>query len=149
MIPFGNAVKKAEQDFRLIEKLEAERDAIVVRALMAYRTLRERNYIFPGNYPPNTVTEDGDSDVDAVVSFLRDCCVVSEGEWTPTQTLFQAFTAEHGEICGLGRFSELLLNLCQSQGLPVEKGRGRVNSGENPVFGYRNLTLRESGVGSH
>ena len=145
VIPFGNAVKKEDQDFCLSKKLEAERDAIVVQALVAYRTLRKNHYIFPGNYPPNTVTEDDDSDVDAVVSFLRDCCEVSDGAWTPTQVLFQAFTVEHGEICGLGRFSELLLNLCQSQGLPVEKSRGRIHPGENPVFGYKNLILKNKG----
>lgn len=145
VIPFGNAVKKEDQDFCLSKKLEAERDAIVVQALVAYRTLRKNHYSFPGNYPPNTITEDDDSDVDAVVSFLRDCCEVSDGAWTPTQVLFQAFTVEHGEICGLGRFSELLLNLCQSQGLPVDKSRGRICPGENPVFGYKNLILKNKG----
>lgn len=143
LIPFATSVAKEDWDLKLGDKLQAERDAIVVRAMMAYRSLRRHNYIFSGDYPLNLVTEDGVSDLAAVTVFLRNCCEISEGEWTPTQTLYARFSALHKGVCEVGRFSELLLHLCQAQCLPVRKMRGRIAGKENPVYGFENLILKE------
>lgn len=143
LVPFAVSFEKVNQDFELGEKLQAERDAIVVRALMAYRSLRQRKYIFSGDYPLNLVTEDGESDLAAVTVFLRNCCEIREGEWTPTQTLYARFSAKHKNACEVGRFSELLLHLCETQHLPVRKKRGRLAAKGNPIYGFENLILKD------
>lgn len=143
LVPFAVSFEKANQDFELGKKLQAERDAVVVRALMTYRTLRQHKYIFSGDYPLNLVTEDGDSDLAVVTVFLRNCCEIHEGEWTPTQTLYARFSAQHENACEVGRFSELLLHLCQAQRLPVRKKRGRLAAKGNPIYGFENLILKD------
>ena len=59
VIPFARTVPLNERDFQLEEKLNAERDAIIVQALAAYRRLVKSNYRFAGDFPINAVTEDG------------------------------------------------------------------------------------------
>ena len=122
--------------------MQAERDAIVVKALMAYRSLRQHNYIFSGDYPLNLVTEDGASDLAAVTAFLRNSCEICKGSWTPTQTLYTEFSTQYEGVCEVGRFSELLFHLCQTQCLPVRKMRGRIAAKGNPVYGFENLILK-------
>ena len=143
LIPFAVSVAKKDWDHDLSDKLQAERDAIVVKALMAYRSLRQHNYIFSGDYPLNLVTEDGTSDLAAVTAFLRNSCEICKGSWTPTQTLYAGFSQQYEGICEVGRFSELLLHLCQAQCLPVRKIRGRIAAKGNPVYGFENLILKE------
>ncbi len=45
VIPFAKSVPRDARDFWLEEKLNAERDAIIVQALAAYRRLVKSNYI--------------------------------------------------------------------------------------------------------
>lgn len=89
VIPFARTVPSDERDFRLEEKLDAERDAIIVQALAAYRRLVKSNYRFAGDFPINAVTEDGgESTADKVAQFLREDCEIAPGVWTPTGTLY-------------------------------------------------------------
>ena len=48
VIPFVNSIPREQQDHGLLDKFEAERSAIVVKALGYYRQLRANNYIFTG-----------------------------------------------------------------------------------------------------
>lgn len=147
VIPFAFSVDPSDRDFQLPQKLACERDAIVFQALMAYRQLAANNYQFAGHFLPNECLGDGqDSCPDAIAVFLRECCRVSEGSWVPTADLYQAFTLRHGALCSDKQFSAILLQLCQTQHLPVEKRRARLSAGSNPIYGFWGLELLEGGV---
>lgn len=147
VVPFAFSVPRSYQDFQLPQKLARERDAIVFRSLMAYRQLAANNYQFSGHFLPNECLGDGqDSCPDAIAIFLRECCRVREGSWVPTADLYQAFTLRHGALCSDKQFSAILLQLCQTQHLPVEKRRARLSAGSNPIYGFGGLELLEGGV---
>lgn len=54
-VPFKYPVPLEEIDVNLLDKLWLERDGIVTAAITAYWQLKNRNYIFSGNYEPNVV----------------------------------------------------------------------------------------------
>ena len=143
VVPFAVSVGREQQDFHLPAKLKAERSAIIYRALLAYRELRETNYVFAGNFPPNVVLGDSKSVLDAISAFIAKRCRISEGSWTPTDSLYTAFVREYGQLCGEGKFSESFLRLCRTQELPVMKKRGRVKPSANPTYGFQNIEMKE------
>ena len=144
VIPFARTVPLDERDFRLEEKLHAERDAIIVQALAAYRRLVKSNYRFAGDFPINAVTEDGrESTADKVAQFLREDCEIALGVWTPTGTLYAAFVRRFGNLCNDRSFSGLLFSIALSAGYPVGKDKDRTSPKANSVWGFENLKLKE------
>lgn len=140
VIPFARTVPSDERDFRLEEKLNAERDAIIVQALAAYRRLVKSNYRFAGDFPINAVTEDGgESTADKVAQFLRENCEIALGVWTPTGTLYAAFVRRFGNLCNDRSFSGLLFSIALSAGYPVGKDKDRTSPKANSVWGLENL----------
>ena len=148
VIPFARTVPSDERDFRLEEKLNAERDAIIVQALAAYRRLVKSNYRFAGDFPINAVTEDGgESTADKVSQFLREDCEIALGVWTPTGTLYAAFVRRFGNLCSDKSFSGLLFSIALSAGYPVGKDKNRTSPKVNSVWGFANLKLKEKADG--
>ena len=148
VIPFARTVPSDERDFRLEEKLNAERDAIIIRALAAYRRLVKSNYRFAGDFPINAVTEDGgESTADRVAQFLREDCEIALGVWTPTGTLYAVFVRRFGNLCNDRSFSGLLFSIALSAGYPVSKDKDRTSPKANSVWGFENLKLKENADG--
>lgn len=145
VVPFCRSFNGKEQDYRLPQKLAAERSAIIVQALTVYQNLRQNGFEFAGNYEVNQVLgcELPVSAEDAVAIFLKNNCEAAEGAWTPTQTLYEAFTRQFGNVCQDRRFSELLLQTVAALGLHVRKGRSRITSNSNPLYGFIGLKLKE------
>ncbi len=144
VIPFARTVPPDERDFRLEEKLNAERDSIIFQALAAYRRLVKSNYRFAGDFPINAVTEDGgESTADRVSQFLREDCEIALGVWTPTGTLYAAFVRRFGNLCNDRYFSGLLFSIALSAGYPVGKDKDRTSPKANSVWGFENLKLKE------
>ena len=140
VIPFAKSVPRDARDFWLEEKLNAERDAIIVQALAAYRRLVKSNYRFAGDFPINAVTEDGgESTADKVAQFLREDCEIAPGVWTPTGTLYAAFVRRFGNLCNDRYFSGLLFSIASSAGYPVGKDKDRTSPKANSVWGFENL----------
>ena len=148
VIPFARTVPLDERDFRLEEKLNAERDAIIIQALAAYRRLVKSNYRFAGDFPINAVTEDGgESTADRVAQFLREDCEIALGVWTPTERLYEAFARRFGNLCSDRYFSGLLFSIALSAGYPVGKDKDRTSPKANSVWGFENLKLKENADG--
>lgn len=140
VIPFAKSVPRDARDFWLEEKLNAERDAIIVQALAAYRRLVKSNYRFAGDFPINAVTEDGgESTADKVAQFLREDCEIALRVWTPTGTLYAAFVRRFGNLCNDRSFSGLLFSIALSAGYPVGKDKDRTSPKANSVWGFENL----------
>lgn len=140
VIPFARTVPSDERDFQLEEKLNAERDAIIVQALAAYRRLVKSNYRFAGDFLINAVTEDGgESTADKVGQFLREDCEIAFGVWTPTGALYAAFVRRFGNLCNDRYFSGLLFSIALSAGYPVGKDKDRTSPKANSVWGFENL----------
>jgi len=57
-VPFRFTVPVEAQDPALLDKFQAERTAIITKALLAYRDLRARGYRFSGDYPLNGSIDD-------------------------------------------------------------------------------------------
>ena len=143
IVPFARSVPLEQRDFSLAKKLEQERSAIIVRALWAYKGLRENRYHYAGDFRPNAVLGSGQGFyIDKIAAFLNSFCEYEEGAWTATQTLFARFTETNGVSCPDKAFSRVFLQLCDAQGLPVERCRGRLAPSLNPIWGFRGIKLK-------
>ena len=145
VIPFSVAVDKANQDLHLSEKLDRERSAIIVQALRYYQALARNNFIFSGDYQLNEVVaaNSGHSTIDNIAAFLQDSCEQIKDAWVSTDALYAAFVAQYGAGCSKNTFSRLLLQICQSSGINVQKHRHRTIAGGNPVYGFSGLRFKE------
>lgn len=145
VIPFTVSVPREAQDRQLPQKLEKERDAIIVQALVAYRELVSSGYLFAGSYRPNESisTSEAKDPVDAVTQFLVELCDYWEGNWTPTEQLYAAFIDKYGLLCGKNEFSGIALRLCGTLYPGAERKRGRVTPSSNPTWGFAGLKLKE------
>lgn len=142
VVPFSLSVDKEHQDHTLPESLARERDAIVVRALEAYRELRERNYVFSGEFCLNEVI-DGEALAGKLVAFQKECCNLEDGSWVATDQLYTTFVALYGDCCSKNVFSAQLFQLTQTQKLPIQRTRNRLTPSGNPVWGFKGLKLKE------
>lgn len=143
VIPFKVSIPREAQDRQLSQKLEQERDAIIVRALDAYRELRNNGYIFAGYYLPNEAVAGESNPVDAIAHFFTSDCELLGGGWEPTERLYRAFVSRYGPLCGKNSFSTLALHLCEAKYPNVERSRARITSSSNPTWGFKNIKLRE------
>lgn len=143
VIPFKVSIPREAQDRQLSQKLEQERNAIIVRALDAYRELRNNGYIFAGYYLPNEAVAGESNPVDAIAHFFTSDCELLGGGWEPTERLYRAFVSRYGPLCGKNSFSTLALRLCGAKYPNVERSRARITSSSNPTWGFKNIKLRE------
>ncbi len=146
-VPFTHPVPPERQDKGLIDKLIAEKDAILFRALDAAKGLRQSNYCFSAYFPvnsPETLVQDESSlpfaiDYRSVIAdLLTTDTVYAEGCFLPLSLLY-----DHGKgkVSGLqfkdvSRYCDSLLNPNRHP-----KTKRRYPGYQNPVYGYDNLTL--------
>lgn len=143
VVPFARSIRKQDQNPRLPDLLATERDSIIVRALGAYRELKEQNYCFAGSYQANVVGGlDGETALDKVANFLQNSCQIDPTAWTSSDCLFARFVELYGNCCGRKKFSAILNNLCKTQELPVLHDRDRTKTSSNSIWGFRGLKLR-------
>lgn len=143
VIPFTLSIPRENQDRQLPQKLEQERDAIIVRALDAYRELRANGYIFAGCYLANEAIGGEANPIDAVTRFFDIFCELVEGSWESTERLYSIFVREYGPICGKNEFSGLVFRLCAVLYPEVERKRNRIIPSSNPTWGFSNIRLKE------
>lgn len=142
-IPFRYAVPEDRQDKNLLQKLESERPAIVLRALAAYRELAARNFRFlMGSEGAVCGYSKSHEDLER---FVDECCIFDSAAKTSTKDLhlaFYGFCERHGLpfIQDAAAFSQRLNRLCS--GRAVNK-RMRIK-GES-VNGYLGLSLVKGG----
>lgn len=141
VIPFARTIPRDEQDFNLDSKLEREKDAIAAKAIRHFLDLRANKYIFAGNYSANCTISPGEDLISKICLFLTDFCTEAD-EWTPTETLYSAFSSIFGPICNKKTFSERLY-LCSPSIYPdIVRKRDRIDSKGNPLYGYKGIRLK-------
>lgn len=141
VLPFTRAIPQSEQNFDLLAELEEERDAVIVKALAAYCELRERHYIFSGDFIINAAVSGGVEISDRIAQFFFENCVGAD-TWTPTSVFFEEFCHQFGTTCAKNTFSEIFNLIVKGACPSVTKQRGRINGQGNPVWGYQGLALK-------
>ena len=144
VIPFMRSIPREQQDHGLLDKFDAERSAIVVKALGYYHQLRENNYIFAGNFPSNLVCQDENQICSRISSLLHTHFEESEGEWIPASEILHTYTEVFGEELPLQIFSRFVARVALSIYPSIRKKRKRVDGIGNPVSGFENLRKVES-----
>ncbi len=95
IIPFVNSIPQNEQDPYILNKLLAERDAIVTHAFYVYKSLMAKNFVFSGDeaYYENLANmATTDTSYETMRIFSDNFCTFDGTSFTPTETLFQAYT---------------------------------------------------------
>ncbi len=139
VIPFCYSVPKEQQDFHLLERLDAERGAIVSKAIRAYFQLRNQHYRFSGSYRLN-----------AVYSLQQQTAANASVELTIYEYLHVSYEAQEGAVVFLeDAYAEFIQRYCGcSIAMPVfskimiqyaeetygaQQARKRKSSGGNPI----------------
>ncbi len=143
VIPFRFSVRPELRNDDLLQLLECERDAVVVKALGYYARLLENHYIFSGDFPPNQVCERASgtsADLSsAVATFLLTCCDQDPTAWTSTRDLFSAFAED---FPGVGEYMTFSSAITTFRLPNVQKTRKRPIGETNPVSGFQGLKLK-------
>lgn len=145
VIPFARTIPQEEQDFDLDAKLQAEKDAVVAKAIRYFLNLRGNRYIFAGNFPANCAVSTGDDLVSKIFFFLSEYCTEGDG-WTPTEVLYAAFSSTFGPVCSARSFAERLSLYYKSVYPRSGRKRERIDGKGNAVWGYTCIQLK-AGVG--
>lgn len=136
LIPFLRSIPVELQDRSLGDRLAAERDGIIMKALWYYRSLRDRNYQFAGDFSPNSAVSGYDDAMDSLVRFLRDKYRAAPSGWVSSQTLYNDFASMYGFRWPLNTFSEHVNSIITILFPSARRGRGRTSSSANPIGGY-------------
>lgn len=150
VIPFMNVVPKETVDTELLDKLKMERDAIFTKALHAYYTLRNNNYVFEPilpEYDSESMIECTYSDGkgwynynNGVSEFLEECCVLRADLKIYSENLFMAykmFCSEKGydALKSSAKLSEKIYRITR-----IEQSRFRI--GDNNKRGFVGIGLK-------
>lgn len=153
VLPFRVSIPKSRQNPQLLASFEPERNAICNKALAAYTRLRQRGYIFSGDFRVNEVCDSVQSrsetvDVDALLrNFLAKRCVFGDAETGEfTADLYAAFCDFAGDSSvSITDFSRQMLAMCGDR---ICRKRWRAKDGNgNPQGGFRGISLRVACVG--
>lgn len=149
VLPFQYSVPKNRQDPFLLERLLAERPAILYRAIQAYYELMANHFIFEGDDQFNNnaflgIEADSDMPTDEVEQFTQACCVRAASDWfTPTGQLheaYQTYCKSKGYRCIGERqaFSARLRPILEAK---FQARRDKKRVGGVPTNGYRGVRL--------
>ena len=135
-IPFAYTIPQEKRDPALLTKLIYERTAIVRKALNAYYELRDRYYIFSGDYPLNATSAlyDNDSAFDVktcIYSFLKTHFVEDSGGGIFISDAHKAFIGRYDYIA-VNTFSQHFLRFA-SELYGATKKRDRQDVYKNPT----------------
>jgi len=148
-VPFRNSVPKEQWDIALLSKLLSERDGIATKAMAAYGRLRMNNYIFPGEYGINAITDRGNcggefADVPAMIcEFVRSSYERCPGSAVFIEEAYGIFI-QTGCSVPLNSFSHHFAKYAEQLFGAVKKrkrGTGMINA-QHCVIGIR---LRQNG----
>lgn len=142
IIPFQFSIPKDQQDKHLLEKMMAERSAIVLKALDAYLRLKANNYRFTQVDAGTTAFAGYVPDSEMFQAFLEQCCVFAPDEYAYTADLLDAYNrlrASHNvpPIMDAATFSRQLNRYCAGR---ISGKKRRIN-GQN-LNGYDGIGLR-------
>lgn len=149
LIPFRYSVPKERQNPYLLEQLKGERPGILYRAILEYRELRHNGYVFSGDDRISFFTQCADrgtDPVDAMETFLADCCSVDSEAFTSTESLHLAyldFCREH-RLPALNDRAAFSRQFSTAAGAAVKREKQRVNG--VPMNGYRGIILIGGGA---
>ena len=151
LIPFLYSVEECDKDFELSKKLWDSRNAIVTKAVKAYRRLYENNFVF-------TQCRLADDMIDSwrnrpadyrVRVFVDKMCVINREEitiFTPTEELFRAYQqfwkAKGYEIAD---DEKILFSKQLHEGTQLEPKKKRCPGYTSPVNGYCGIKLNDTG----
>ncbi|MBO5021094.1 MAG: hypothetical protein J6D52_10560 [Clostridia bacterium] len=146
-IPFLYTTPIEKRDPLLLEKLRYEQSVIINKALDAYLKLRERHYVFSGDYELNSAQvlyQNNDIVVDvksAIYSFLRNGFIVCEESGVFTQEAYEAFVSQYGSI-HINLFSQ---NFAHYAGeiFGAKKSRSRQDGDKNPTSYIKGIKFKE------
>ena len=146
VIPFKYAIPKKQQDHSLSEKLENEKQAIAMKALLHYKNLKNNNYEFIGEEFILQESEIVMSEEKSILFFINECCEFSsQEEKTFTSTLYDAYITfckdRRLPYCSnIVSFSEILKKNCGSKIVP-SKWRNKAEA-DGPQNGYKGIVLK-------
>jgi len=152
-VPFRNSVPRAQQRHDLLDLINQERTAIVNHSIQAYLSLRNRNYIFSGEYQLNGIfhhelEEDIPNSIDGMMKrFVVECCDLDCDAISSFDALFRSFSHQFGAgLISNTKFSSRLLDICAQLGVPVSRcGKKRLagDPSGNPLASVKGIRLRE------
>lgn len=132
-VPFAYPVVPEDIDVNLLDKLWQERDGIVSLAMAAYFQLKYRNYVFSGNYEPNTVVvqnETSENDVEAnILKYLHESFEVENGAITFVVDALENYLKKYPDIT-INSFSPYFKYLAHEI-FGADEDRKRRHSGAN------------------
>ena len=154
-IPFRYSVPVEAQDPALLDKLQAERTAIITKALLAYRDLRARGYRFSGDYPLNGSIEESlvqappsKADLEQIlIDYIRNSIVPDPGSMVFTEDLHEQMKTMEPAFMSMDvkRFGGLMSNTMELL-FPTEMERGIIKKDRKYKPGNSNATSVYLGV---
>lgn len=144
VVPFFFSVPEDVQDRRLGEKLAAERDGVIAKALHFYIALRDRNYRFTGHFPANMAVMGYDDSSDCLIRFLREECEEMPQGWVSTQELYTRFCRRFGERWAMNVFSGRMNDVLMFAFPGARKMRSRISGSGNPIGGFYGMVLKNT-----
>lgn len=129
-IKCGSSIPENQRDKKLIEKLYAEREAIIYLAVMEFKKTIENNYTFTVSAKSKELLEEYKIENDIVLQFINECCEIrTTYDNVTTKVLYDAFKTwcfQNGEryIPKKSQFSE---GICNFYGVePTRTGRNKI-----------------------
>ena len=145
-VPFKYPVSLEEIDVNLLDKLWLERDGIVTATITAYWQLKNKNYIFSGNYEPNVVViHNPDTEIDnktIIAKYLIDDFETDAESIVFIEDAYNVFLKINPKI-SMNVFSSYFKCLAYEI-FGAEEGRKRRYSGANAQSCVKGIRLKES-----
>lgn len=94
IMPFVHSVPKSEQDPNLRGHLYNERDAIFLRAMLAYKNLKANNYVFSGEFEANMIYNNYFNLINSentLTIFVNECCIFDATAKVYTNDLYNSY----------------------------------------------------------
>jgi hypothetical protein len=147
VIPFRFSVPSEERDPNLMDKILAERNAIVYRGLQTYLRLTQQKFTFSGQFALNECGcfSAGSGSIGSqlegeVEQFLADHFAACEGCFVPMTIIFELFTLEGHHATRL-EFADLAYALAINM-FGAERTKRRFEGYPNAVHGLLNVSLK-------
>ncbi len=153
VLPFFESISLEKQDKNLLSKIITEKDAIFQRALYHAEQLRNRNYIFLGDFPINMsecLSENGhynfyefcecDNSFDFIANFLSRTVDADKHGFIPTETLYKLYLSFGGAL-SKSNFSRI----CNEVGrnlFSMQKTKQRTDGFSSSVWGFQVIVLK-------
>lgn len=145
VIPFERSVPKEQQDKRLFEKFVSEKNAIVLKSLLAYQGLVQNSYIFSGSEYIKNFSDYVQSDCITVEKFIEEKCEFCDFKHgTFTNELYKSFIDfciknDFTMIKNIEDFSQQFRVICGQKVMPSKWRNAKISS--NSLRGYKGVLL--------